>query len=73
MKDDSTDTASLIHDIRNPLNTISVSAELGKLYLERGDGKDKLEQVFEGIAQHCGLCVERLEHLEALLLELRGR
>lgn len=69
MNEETSETVRLIHDIRNPLNTISVSAELGKLYLERGDDPEKLEQVFDGIARYCGVCVERLEDLEALLIK----
>lgn len=69
MSDEAPDKYRLIHDIRSPLSTVSVNAELGKLYLERGDNKESLEQVFDTIAHHCNLCVQRLEDLETLILE----
>lgn len=42
-----------IHDLRNPLNTISINAELGKLMLERTGDVSKVIGIFEVILAEC--------------------
>lgn len=42
-----------IHDLRNPLNTISINAELGKLTLERTGDLRKAISIFETILAEC--------------------
>ncbi len=42
-----------IHDLRNPLNTISINAELGKLTLERTGDLRKAISIFEVILAEC--------------------
>jgi signal transduction histidine kinase len=64
---ESSETDRLIHNIRNPLNAISINAELGKLCLERGDSEDKLRQALEIIIEQCGSCAEQLEVLQSHL------
>jgi signal transduction histidine kinase len=53
-----------VHDLRNPLNTISVNAELGKLTLERTGDIRKAISVFEVILAECHRCSDLLEALQ---------
>jgi signal transduction histidine kinase len=53
-----------VHDLRNPLNTISVNAELGKLTLERTGDIGKAISVFEVILSECRRCSDLLEALQ---------
>lgn len=53
-----------IHDLRNPLNTISVNAELGKLTLERTGDIHKAISVFEAILSECRECSRVLETIQ---------
>lgn len=53
-----------IHDIRNPLNTISVNAELGKLTLERTGDIRKAISIFETILMECRQCSNVLHTLK---------
>lgn len=62
----SSDTQRLLHDVRNPLNNISVNAELGKLTLERTGDVEKASAIFERILQECRRC-------DTVLTELRDQ
>lgn len=53
-----------VHDLRNPLNTISVNAELGKLTLERTGDIRKAISIFETILLECRQCSQLLETLK---------
>lgn len=55
--------STLIHDVRNPLNTISMNAELGKLALQTRGDIDKAIQVFETILRECKVCGDKLSDL----------
>ncbi|MCR6651859.1 MAG: histidine kinase [Cellvibrionaceae bacterium] len=57
-------TSALIHDIRNPLNTISINAELGKLTLQKTGDVAKAIQIFETIIAECQLCSKRITELK---------
>lgn len=50
----------IIHDIRNPLNTIAMNAELGKLSLQKTGDVNKALAIFDTILRECQLCSERL-------------
>lgn len=52
-----------IHSMRNPLNTISVNAELGRLTLERTGDIRKAISVFETILLECRQCSHLLDGL----------
>jgi len=52
-----------VHDLRNPLNTISINAELGKLTLERTGDIRKAISIFETILAECQQCSQLLETL----------
>lgn len=56
--------STLIHDVRNPLNTISMNAELGKLALQTRGDIDKAIQVFDTILKECKVCGEKLSDLK---------
>lgn len=53
-----------VHDLRNPLNTISINAELGKLTLERTGDIRKAISIFETILAECQQCGKVLETLQ---------
>lgn len=53
-----------VHDLRNPLNTISINAELGKLTLERTGDIRKAISIFETILAECQQCSQVLETLQ---------
>jgi signal transduction histidine kinase len=50
-----------VHDLRNPLNTISINAELGKLTLERTGDIRKAISIFDTILAECRQCSHVLE------------
>lgn len=60
-------TNALIHDVRNPLNTISINAELGKLTLLKNGDINKAVQIFETILAECQLCSKRITELKDTL------
>lgn len=62
----------LIHDIRNPLNTISINAELGKLVLERTGDIQKAISVFDIILAECRRCGELLNELHVSRSDTAG-
>jgi len=59
----------IIHDIRNPLNTISMNAELGKLSLQRNPDPQKLAAIFEVILRECRICSDQLALLKESFLK----
>lgn len=57
-------THKLIHDVRNPLNNISVNAELGKMILARTGDIEKAREIFTTILEECRKCSDKLEELK---------
>lgn len=55
-----------IHDLRNPLNTISINAELGKLTLERTGDVRKAISIFDTILTECHHCGHILDELKSV-------
>ncbi|HTF97542.1 MAG TPA: histidine kinase [Cellvibrio sp.] len=55
------DNDRLIHDLRNPLNSISINAELGKLTLERTGDIDRAIRIFDTILAECRTCSSKLD------------
>jgi hypothetical protein len=55
--------SQFIHSMRNPLNTISVNAELGRLTLERTGDIRKAISIFETILLECRQCSHLLDGL----------
>lgn len=65
--------SSLIHDVRNPLNTISMNAELGKLALQTRGDVEKALQVFDNILRECKVCGDKLTDLRELMADEKPR
>ncbi|WNO60293.1 histidine kinase dimerization/phospho-acceptor domain-containing protein [Rheinheimera sp. MMS21-TC3] len=57
------DLAQVIHDVRKPLNRISMQAELIKLVLENDLAKDKALAAVEKIIQSCQDCSSQLQQI----------
>ncbi len=55
----------LLHDLRNPLNNISINAELGKLMLERTGDIQRAVQIFEIIIGECRNCSNKLDAVKS--------
>lgn len=51
----------LLHDLRNPLNNISINAELGKLMLERTGDVQRAIHIFDIILNECRNCSNKLD------------
>lgn len=54
----------LLHEVRDPLNNISIHAELGKLKLDRGNDLSEIYQLIDIIINECVLCSNRIDELE---------
>lgn len=63
------DINHLIHNVRNPLNCISVNAELGKLTLERTQDVQKAIAIFDTILKECRSCSDKLAALKSSLAD----
>lgn len=59
-----------IHDIRNPLNNISVNAELGKLTLARTGDADKVMQILDLILKECRDCSDEIDKLKEQIQDI---
>ncbi|ABC31619.1 MULTISPECIES: histidine kinase dimerization/phospho-acceptor domain-containing protein [Hahella] len=57
------DIAKLAHDLRNPLNSISVNAELAKLQLQTNRDKEEILVCVERILEECKRCSARINDL----------
>ncbi|WP_158771593.1 histidine kinase dimerization/phospho-acceptor domain-containing protein [Paraglaciecola sp. L1A13] len=55
-----------IHDVRNPLNSIALHAELGNMLLEGQTSSDKLANAFTVILQQCRECDRVLGEIRKL-------
>lgn len=59
-----TETHRLLHDLRNPLNSISINAELGKLTLERTGDIQRAIHIFDIILSECRNCSNKLDSVK---------
>lgn len=57
------DINKLIHDVRNPLNSIAVNAELGKLTLQKTEDVSRAIEIFDVILNACRSCSGQLTQL----------
>lgn len=55
--------SGLVHDLRNPINSIAMTAELAKLQLERGESPEKVISNLDTIVRICRECGVRLEEV----------
>lgn len=58
------ETQRLLHDLRNPLNSISINAELGKLTLERTGDIQRAIHIFDIILNECRNCSNKLNDIK---------
>lgn len=49
-------TDQLIHDVRGPLNTISINAELAKLLAQKSGAADSISSALDVILRECQRC-----------------
>lgn len=61
-----TQMQQFIHNVRNPLNSISLHAELGKMLIDNKASEDEIKHAFNAIVEQCKVC-------EALLAEQRNK
>ncbi len=61
------DINKLIHDVRNPLNSIAVNAELGKLTLQKTEDIQRAIEIFDVILNACRNCSNHLAELRECL------
>lgn len=61
------DINKLIHDVRNPLNSIAVNAELGKLTLQKTGDINRAIEIFDVILNACRNCSNHLAELRECL------
>lgn len=58
------DINTAIHEIRNPLNTIAMNAELARLIIETNADPVKAINAIDAILRSCKLCSDRLQDLK---------
>lgn len=58
------DINTAIHDIRNPLNTIAMNAELARLIIETQSDPVKAINALDAILRSCKVCSDRLQDLK---------
>lgn len=59
------ETQRLLHNLRNPLNSISINAELGKLTLERTGDIQRAIHIFDTILNECRNCSNKLNEVKS--------
>jgi len=57
----------IIHDLRNPLNNISINAELAKLLVEQGGEKQRIIAAIEQIMLQCVSCSSGIDDLKSYI------
>lgn len=57
---ESVTVSKAIHDVRNPLNTIAMQSELGKMLVESQAEPEKVLAVFNTLLAQCRKCDEAL-------------
>ncbi len=63
------DINKLIHDVRNPLNSIAVNAELGKLTLQKTEDINRAIEIFDVILNACRNCSSQLTQLREVVAQ----
>ena len=63
MAEQEKDVKQLIHDVRGPLNKISMNAELVKLVIENDLPREKALAALDKIIQDCQVCSQHLQQI----------
>ena len=63
MNNDKDKIAHVAHQLRNPLNTISINAELARLQLQKQQDPQAILLSIERILQECKYCASLLDEL----------
>jgi signal transduction histidine kinase len=63
MAEQEKDVKQLIHDVRGPLNKISMNAELVKLLIENDMPREKALVALDKIIQGCQECSQHLQQI----------
>jgi hypothetical protein len=64
-----TELQRLIHNVRGPLNSISMNAELGKMYIQEGKTPESVLRALDTIVAQCAMCGSALESLHTYLAD----
>ncbi|MDP5029584.1 MAG: histidine kinase [Paraglaciecola sp.] len=62
---DETEFKDFTHRLRNPLNSISLHAELGKMLIANQGSSEKIAQAFEVILQQCKRCEQTISDMRS--------
>lgn len=63
-------TKKFVHDLRNPINVISVNAELGKIALLKNQDVDRTLKTLEEILCQCQQCSKIIEDYVTANIEI---
>jgi signal transduction histidine kinase len=58
-----TEFKHFVHSLRNPLNSISLHAELGKMLIEGQGTPEEIKNAFEVILKQCKTCDQTLSEM----------
>lgn len=54
----------IMHELRNPLNTISMNAELAKMLVLSQNEEVKIEELLDRIIEQCEVCSALIETMD---------
>ena len=63
MTDGKDQLAQIVHELRNPLNSISINAELAKLQIQKQQDPAAILLSIDRIMQECKRCARMLDDL----------
>jgi signal transduction histidine kinase len=69
--DEATKIRKHIHNVRNPLNSIALHAELGNMLLEGHASNKELQNAFSVILQQCRQCDAELGKIRNMVIPER--
>lgn len=64
-----TNLEKLVHDVRNPLNSISVNAELVKVLVSQPGSTEQVRKALDTILQECRKCNDILSSSQQYFTE----
>ena len=66
---ESEEVDGFIHNTLNPLNSITLHAELGKMLVEENASNEQIKEIFSVILQQCASCEQILTEMRTTLAE----